>query len=190
MQWPILSLSSASLALHFAFWVWSLEHTSLVHALLWVSATPLIIAAISWAAQRPISRGEQAGALLGLVGGLVLAHGADGGEQVTLAGDVSSAAACLAVVGYLYCGQHLRTWMPIFIYATAVTGGAAVLLTCAAMGWEHAGLLDTGSKGLLGWATEPHYAWRVMYLAVGPGIVGHTGSMACRLCVAAQCTDT
>ena len=170
-QWRILAASSVSLALHFALWVWSLEHTSLVHALLFVSSTPLFIAIGTWATRRPISFGEQAGALLGLAGGAVLARGADDDGQTVL-GDLASVAACLSVIVYLYCGRHLRAWMPIFVYATIVTGCAALLLTALAM-------VARERASLVGWVAVPRYAWRVVYLAVGPGIVGHTGTGRC-----------
>lgn len=186
-QWLILAFAGVSMALHFAFWVWGLEHTSLVHALLLVSMSPVCIALGTWAMRQPISRGEQVGALLGLAGGGVLAQGAaeasaaakeqsgDTSQPATVAGDVACAAACVSVIGYLYAGRHLRAWMPIFVYATIVTGIAAILLMITAVLAEGASVSAGGGDGLFGWVVDGHYAWRVVYLAIGPGIVGHTG---------------
>ena len=41
-DWQIILASSAFLAIHFGAWVWSLDHTSLVHSLLFVSMHPLV----------------------------------------------------------------------------------------------------------------------------------------------------
>jgi len=62
--------------------VWGLEHTSLIHAYLCVSTTPIIIAGGTWILRRPISWGELGGTLLGAGGTvlLTLGPGAKGGE--------------------------------------------------------------------------------------------------------------
>ena len=56
-----------------------------------------------------------------------------------------------------------------------MTGLAAVLLTLSALLFEGARLLAAGRHGVLGWAADLHYLPYVLYLAVVPGIVGHTG---------------
>ncbi len=63
-----LAGSGACLAVHFGAWVWGLQHTSLTHSLLMVSATPLLLAGVALATGAPISRGELAGTVLGLAG--------------------------------------------------------------------------------------------------------------------------
>lgn len=72
-------------------------------------------------------------------------------------------------------GRTLRKWMPIFIYAFPVTGIAAVQLTLAALAIERQSMFKAGEKGVFGWAADAHFAPYVLYLALGPGIVGHTG---------------
>jgi drug/metabolite transporter (DMT)-like permease len=52
-----LAGSGVFLALHFGFWVWGLEHTTLPHSLVYVSFTPVLIAAGQWAQRRPVSKG-------------------------------------------------------------------------------------------------------------------------------------
>ena len=54
--------------------------------------------------------------------------------QVTLAGDLVTLCAAVAVISYLEVGQRLRTWMPVFLYACPVTGESLcfhVALACA-----------------------------------------------------------
>ncbi len=56
-SWLLILGSGVSLAFHFGCWVWGVEHTSLTHALLFVSITPVLIAAGMWALRKPISTG-------------------------------------------------------------------------------------------------------------------------------------
>lgn len=95
--------------------------------------------------------------------------------QVTLAGDLSAFLTAVFFCGYLIIGAHLRKWLPIFLYATPVTGFAALLLSLAALAFGEATLLGSGNTGLLGWVTDKAYLPKILYLAVVPGIIGHTG---------------
>ena len=54
---PLMLASGIFLALHFACWVWSIDHTSLPHALLFVSSTPVTVAAGMLLMRKPISWG-------------------------------------------------------------------------------------------------------------------------------------
>ena len=69
----------------------------------------------------------------------------------------------------------MRKWLPIFLYATPVTGFAALLLSIAAVASGEATLSASGNSGLFGWVTDTTYLPKILYLAVLPGIVGHTG---------------
>ena len=98
-------------------------------------------------------------------------------RQPHVSGDLASLAAAAAIVGYLEIGRRLRRWMPLFVYACPVTGAAALMLTLAALATESAAADSAGVRGgvLLGWVLKWEYAACVVYLALGPGIVGHTG---------------
>ena len=66
--------------------------------------------------------------------------------------------------------------MPIFGYAFPVTATASALLSLAALTLEGGAAAAAGVKGgVVGWLMSGTYCPLVMYLAVGPGIVGHTG---------------
>lgn len=56
--------------------VYSTQATSLAHSLLFVSATPLFLAAGAWAIGRPTSATELGGTAVGLAGGIILATAA------------------------------------------------------------------------------------------------------------------
>lgn len=74
--------------------------------------------------------------------------------------------------GHLEIGRALRQWMPLFIYATPVTGAAALLLTLGGMMLEGSGVLRGGAMGVFGWLTRGGYFGKTFYLGIGPGIVG------------------
>ena len=124
LQVGLLVVSGTCLCFHFGAWVFSVEATSLTHSLLFVSATPLFLAAGTWLLRKPISAGELAGTAAGLAGGVLLATAAARSDaQVTVRGDLAALSASLAFVGYLLIGQRLRTWMPLFVYAFRWVGG-------------------------------------------------------------------
>lgn len=92
-------------------------------------------------------------------------------------GDCAAFGAAVAVVGYLQAGRHLRSWLPIFVYACLVTGIAAAALTAGGLVFEGGVLVGAERQGVLGWMASARYAPWVVYLAVGPGLVGHTGKV-------------
>lgn len=96
-------------------------------------------------------------------------------HKVTVLGDAAAFAAAVAVVAYLQIGNRLRTYQPTFIYAAPVTAIAAILLSIAGYALEDHSLVGAHNHGVVGWLCSRHYAPYVVYLAVVPGIIGHTG---------------
>ncbi|KAL4418952.1 hypothetical protein ABPG77_001774 [Micractinium sp. CCAP 211/92] len=174
-QAPLLAASGACLCVHFGTWVYSVQATSLTHSLLFVSATPLFLAGGAWLLRQPISAGELAGTGVGAVGAVLLATAAARSDaEVTVVGDMAALLASLCFVGYLLIGRRLRKWMPVMVYAVSVTGLAAGLLCIGGLLFEGSRVTATGRHGVFGWVS-PSYLPYVLYLAVVPGIVGHTG---------------
>ena len=101
---------------------------------------------------------------------------ATGKEQhVTLIGDAAAFASAIANVIYLLVGKKLRSYQPIFVYAAPVTGLAALFLSIAGFLFEGRAFIGPDRHGIFGWMASARYAPWVIYLAIGPGIVGHTG---------------
>ena len=92
-----------------------------------------------------------------------------------MAGDFAGLLTAVFFCGYIIIGGHLRKWLPIFLYATPVTGFAALLLSIAALTSGEVTFLGFGKHGLFGWAVDKAYLPKILYLAVVPGIIGHTG---------------
>jgi drug/metabolite transporter (DMT)-like permease len=163
--------SGLALALHFAFWVSSLDHTSLAHSLLFVTAHPLVIICGAAIFVRRPSRYEVIGALMGLIGAAITLVDVNDGGEVTLIGDTLAFLGAITVVGYIVIGRIMRPWLPIFLYATPVTAIAAILLVPLSY------LLGENSS-TFGWINSSLLPWFVL-LAFLAGIVGHTGLNAC-----------
>ena len=168
--------SGVCLWIHFGSWVWSLDHTSLAHSLLFVTAHPLIIVSGMTAMRMQPHRWETWGALIGVFGAILAVQDAGSGS-VTLIGDAAAFLGAIAIVGYLAAGRHLRgeKQMPLFLYAFPVTAIAAIFLTVHAVFAENA-TLDSAivDTSVLGW-TDASWILLVAYLALGPGLAGHTG---------------
>tara|TARA_B100000131_G_scaffold323090_1_gene379751 strand:- start:8487 stop:9425 length:939 start_codon:yes stop_codon:yes gene_type:complete len=169
----IILASGVCLTLHFGSWLWSLEETTLTHSLLFVTAHPLVIIVGLWILGRPASSKEIIGALLGFTGAALAIMGAGSEEGVSVLGDMLAFLGAVAIVGYLAAGRTLREWMPLFLYAFPVTLIAAIGLSISAMIIEGAPL-GMVSTGLLGWSMLIWLPY-VAYLALGPGLFGHTG---------------
>ncbi len=167
--------SGVCLWLHFGTWVWSLDRTSLTHSLLFVTAHPLIFVVGSAALGKAVDRRCARGAVIGFLGAAITLIGVQGEGDVTAIGDAAAFAGAIAIVGYLIAGRTLRNWMPLFIYAFPVTILASLLLLISSLALE--GTTISGEHSSLwafGW-TSATWLPLVAYLALGPGLVGHTG---------------
>ena len=173
----IILASGAFLALHFGFWVTSLDYTSLTHSLLFVTAHPLVILIGMFLFVRRPNRMELVGGIAAFSGAAISmldAGDVQGDRSVTFFGDQLAFLGAVFVVGYIVCGRILREWMPLFIYAFPVTLLGGLLLLPASMCLE-ADYSDYGAFGYIGHET---LVWFVL-LAFIAGILGHTGLNYC-----------
>ena len=180
----MLVVSGMCLGAHFGLWVAGLQSTSLSHSLLLVSCTPLFLAFGAFALGFAVSRGELAGAALGVAGVALVAFDkrrATNLERVTWQGDVLSLGAAVAIIGYMHIGAELRQTMPLFLYAFPVTAMSAAFLSVAAVVVGEPTSSEARLLDVFGWAlaSPPSRLLRrfavVTYLALGPGLIGHTG---------------
>jgi len=191
-----LVFSGSCLGTHFGLWVVSLQSTTLAHSLLLVTCTPLVLAFGGYFLGFAVSTGELVGAALGVAGVAAVASDAGTGHRgtqkmehaATWQGDIISLGACVAIIGYMVMGRQLRQWMPLFAYAFPVTLVSAVFLAAASAVLERGAIELEGQPGslkrdsashssytLLGWFFHLEYLWVITYLALVPGLLGHTG---------------
>lgn len=163
-QWGLVLAAAVSLAAHFAFWIASLEHTSVASSVVIVTANPVLVAigAALFLRERSSPR-VLAGIGVALAGGVVIAVGDwDLGDR-RLFGDLLALLGAVAVAVYYIAGRSLRERLSILGYIAPVYGLAAVILVAAA--------LATGAR-LTGFGVEV-YGWLVL-LALLPQLVGHS----------------
>ena len=173
----IVLASGVFLALHFGFWVTSLDYTSLTHSLLFVTAHPLVILVGMFFFVRKPNRLELVGGIAAFTGAAISmldAGDVQGDRSVTLFGDQLAFFGAVFVVGYIVCGRVLREWMPLFLYAFPVTLIGGLLLIPASWLLES----DYSDYGAFGYFGHETLVWFVL-LALIAGILGHTGLNYC-----------
>ena len=172
----LIILSAVFLSFHFGSWIWSLDHTSLVHSLLFVTSHPLVVVAIMPIIGSPVRKGHVLGATIGFFGAAIALLEVDTNSEVTLVGDVAAFVGAVTVVGYLMIGRHLRSERntPVFIYAFPVTLIAGIFLTIGSISMEGTELYSSvPESSAFGWADALWLPW-IAYLSLGPGLCGHT----------------
>ncbi len=160
------ALAGMFLALHFATWIASLEHTTVLIGVVLVNTSPLITAMLSAAVLKErIRRLTVIGLALALAGMLLIAVGGAASEDGTARtlGAVLALVGAVAVAVYLLIGRGLRARVPLLPYIWLVYGTAALALIAAAV---LAGHSLTGH-------TPASYIWCLL-LALGPQILGHS----------------
>jgi drug/metabolite transporter (DMT)-like permease len=164
-QAGMLAGAAGFLALHFATWIASLDHTSIANSVVLVTLTPVWLALWSMIGRRVHPGAATLGAVaLAIAGTAIIGWGSFriGGD--TLYGDGLALAGGAAFAAYLLCAQSLRRTLDLLPFATLVYGGAAVLL------WLLVLALAVPAGGFTGetWAA-------IVALALVSQIVGHSG---------------
>ncbi len=157
--------SGLLLALHFAFWISSLDYTSVMSSIVFVSTNPFFVALASVVLLREsLQRGTVIGILIAAVGGAMVGF-ADLGASGTgsLQGDALALGGAMAVSGYLLIGRRLRRELSLVAYIGLVYAAAAVVLLALAL------VLRTP---LLGYSPLGYVL--IILLAAGPQLIGHS----------------
>ncbi len=158
-------VSGVFLAFHFAFWISSLDYTSVMSSIGLVSTNPLFVALASVVLLREsLQRGTVVGIAVAAIGGALvgltdLGHASAGSLQ----GDALALGGAVMVSGYLLIGRRLRGRLSLMAYISLVYSTAAMVLlaTAWAMGIS-----------LLGYS--PAAYGLVILLAAGPQLIGHS----------------
>jgi drug/metabolite transporter (DMT)-like permease len=153
------------LALHFAFWISSLDSTTVMSSVVFVSTNPLFVAAASALFLRErVGRWTLVGIVVAIGGGVGVALSdfrQAGAESVR--GDALALLGAVAASGYLLLGRLLRRRMSLLAYAGIAYTAAAVVLFAIVLA-TRTPLTGYPARG---------YLW-VALLALGPQLMGHT----------------
>lgn len=157
-------VSGIFLALHFAFWITSLDYTSVASSVVLVTTTPLFAALGSrLLGQDRLRPGILVGILISLGGSLVIGYGGLALGWRPLLGDVLALLGAVAAAGYFLIGRHLRPGLSLLGYISLVYTTAALALVLMALGW---------GESLAGYPGRAYLMF--LLLALGPQLLGHT----------------
>ncbi len=179
-EWLLALLSGVFLALHFAFWITSLQYTSVASSVVLVTTTPLWVALFA-----PLVLHERVGAghLYRAGAGAGGRHSGQSERRLHLAGwfdltcpaaatffggtaflgDFLALAGAWMAAGYMLVGRSLRAKMDLIPYIFVVYGMAAIVLIAIMFGMGESPL------GL----SPITYLWLVL-LALVPQLLGHS----------------
>lgn len=158
-------LSGVFLALHFAFWIASVQQTSVITSVVLVTSQPLFVAVASGPL---LGESPKPGVWLGIAiaaaGAAVMVVDDFGAGRDTVVGDLFALLGAIFAAAYIIAGRRLRTtgsdWLP---YVTSVYSTAAVLLVLMAL---------VGGHGFGGYSGETYLYF--LLLALVPQLIGHT----------------
>ena len=161
-MWPILA--GGFLALHFGFWIASLQQTSVITSVVLVTTNPLFVGLASPLVLRErVSGATWAGIGIATAGaGLMAAE--DLGEGLgTLAGDLYALLGAVFGAAYLVIGRRARPQASWLGYVGVVYPVAAVLLVASVL---------AAGESFTGYSTKTFVMFGL--LALVPQLVGHS----------------
>jgi drug/metabolite transporter (DMT)-like permease len=166
LRWALLS--GAILGLHFASWITSLEHTSVVNSVTLVTTNPLWVALLSpLLLHEKITRQTMLGLALAIGGGILVGMVGDTGELPKdfdpWLGNGLALVGALAAALYFIIGRHLRVRLSLIVYIWLVYSTAAIILVIVVA------LTGQQVAGLPGQA----YLWMLL-MGLVPQLIGHS----------------
>ena len=160
----LAALSGLFLALHFATWIASLDHTPVANSVVLVNTIPIWVGLLSpFITRERIGRGVLIGIVFSVTGAAIIGAGDFASDRQALYGDALAAAGAIFASFYILSGRNLRRRMSLLPYVTVCYGSAAVILIAMALA---SGLAFTGYSARTWWA--------FIGLAVISQCVGHT----------------
>jgi drug/metabolite transporter (DMT)-like permease len=156
--------SALCLALHFGFWIASLDHTTVSSSVVIVTANPILVALIAHVTiQESVTKKTIIGISLGLLGGMVIALGDWNFGGSRLYGDGLALLGALAVAGYYVIGRKLVPQLSLLVYLAPVYGLSALILLLMSI---------ITTTRLSGFSTETYFY--MILIAIIPQLIGHS----------------
>jgi len=152
------------LCFHFAFWITSLNYTSVASSVIFVTTNPIFVAlASTFLLRERLSVALFLSILVAVLGGLIIGWGDFGKGLKSLYGDFLALLGAVMATGYLLVGRRVRLKMDLNAYITLVYGVAAVFLILLAL-----------IRGDDFFNYPPKTYLLFLLLALGPQLIGHT----------------
>jgi drug/metabolite transporter (DMT)-like permease len=155
--------AGAMLALHFATWIASLDHTTIARSVLFVSTSPIWVALLQFLGGRGLPARQTLAALaLALAGSAVVYGGGRAGGAWP--GDALALAGGLAMAGYFLFSRAAQSQLSFRSYLGIAYGSAAVILWAAVL------LTGTQAGGF-----DARTWWAFAGMAAVSQLIGHSG---------------
>ena len=160
-QWGLTALAAAFLAAHYITWITSLTGTSTFASVALVCTQPLFVAALSGVVlHEHMPRRAVPGAVVALVGAILIGLSSLTGLSGDVAGDLLALAGAACMAGHWLCSRYARRTVEALPYTYLVYGQTALLLALMAP--------LTG-----GFQLTPASLWYILGLAAGSTLLGH-----------------
>ncbi|MBF8293024.1 MAG: hypothetical protein HW392_1851 [Steroidobacteraceae bacterium] len=153
------------LALHFATWIASLDHTTIARSVLLVSTAPIWVAILQFVSGRGAPPLRIVLALLLAVAGVVTASAGHDWRGGMLTGDLLAVAGAIAMASYLLLSQRAQSRLSFRRYLAIAYGSAAAAL------WLAVAITDTTAGGF-----NAATWWALAGMAAISQLIGHSGS--------------
>lgn len=152
------------LAGHFAFWITSLEYTSVASSVILVTAHPVLVTPLAaFVLKERYTPINVAGIALSLLGVGILVLGNYGLEEGTLGGNLLAMMGGVTAGIYILGGRSMRRTVSTPVYALTVYGIATMVLLVLCLVFQ-VPLVSVHSRDV----------GLILLMALGPGILGHT----------------
>jgi drug/metabolite transporter (DMT)-like permease len=163
-EYALLLAAGLCLAVHFGAWIASLEYIPIAASVVLVDSHPILVAIASYfVLGEVLAPRSLAGAILGMVGTVVICKDGFLGMRSDLLGDGLALLGAFAMVGYLLAGRKVRNHVSLLGYATPVYLACSLFL-----------LMWAGVSGSRVWPYG-RVEWILFAaLAIVPTILGHT----------------
>lgn len=165
IDWALAIVAGVLLGLHFAFWISSLDFTSVMSSIVFVSTNPLFVGIASVLLFREsLRRGTVIGIGIAAIGSLIIGMSdAQHAGADSLLGDFLALMGAVTISGYLMIGRRLRKQLSLIGYIGIVYSIAAVvlLILACAMG-----------TNLFGYSPLGYFY--ILLLVLGPQLLGHS----------------
>jgi len=160
----LIILSSLFIALHFAFWITSLSHTSIASSVVIVTSHPIFVAIVSYFLwHERLNKLAIWGIAVALGGVAIINYGGFAISSETIMGNLLALLAAISMGAYLIIGRQLRERINILPYLTIIYTGAAVMLLIATV---------CSGQALLGYSSMTFAM--ILLLALVPQLIGHS----------------
>lgn len=164
-----LALSASAgffLALHFATWISSLEYTSVLISVVFVTTNPLWVALLEFSFFKTrLSRAVLIGLALAVGGGILIGLTGEAGSAGSnpVLGALLALAGAIAFAVYLVIGRGVRSKLPLIPYIWLVYGWAAIFLLVVVV---------IGRLPVTGYSAQGYF-WLVA-MAIFAQLIGHS----------------